>query len=383
MSVERSVLISICHLISGETINSPDVAENSNINVERLLKCFRYHQIVPLVYYYRKELLNRFSIFNAVFNDKIKSQALFNITRVMIYENYLKILNDKFKEKGIEFRAFKGLITAHTLYPENYLRSFGDLDILIKPESLSAVHELLNNEEFEIARDLYHSFPDAIIQKYSFARHYIRCKPNPIAIDVHLNLSGKLQPFQFDYLDFWSNSDTVRIGDIDIATFDREHQAIYALYHAFKHYYFKIIWLIDLFYYVDLETINVEYFTKLLKRYKLLQIWRIFLPIAGTLFGRLPRVAQEMESKISKPHPVVNGDAVLKGILPYTDSRGRIILPLFYMSGVEDKLKFLWRQLLPPREAVKDFYGENPLPDNWRNYLKLRRQAVKCLYKNK
>ena len=94
-------------------------------------------------------------------------------------------------------------------------------------------------------------------------------------------------------------------------------------------------------------------------------------------------MAQEMKTKISKPHPVINGDAVLKGVLPYTDSRGRLILPLFYMSGVGDKLKFLWRQLLPPREAVKDFYGENPLPDNWRNYLKLRRQALISLYRSK
>ncbi len=383
MRIERSVLLAVCHLISGKTINSPVVVENSQINVERLLKCCRYHQIVPLVYYYRQELLNRLSIFNAAFSDKIKSQALFNITRVMIYEHYLKILKDKFKEKELEFRVFKGLITAHTLYPESYLRSFGDLDILIKPESLSAVHELLSSEKFKIAPDLYRSFPDTIIQKYAFARHYIRCKPNPIAIDVHLNLSGKLHPFQFDYLDFWRNSDITRIGDIDIVTFDAEHQAIYALYHAFKHYYFKIIWFIDLFQYVDQETINVEYFTELLKRYKLLRIWRIFLPIAGALFGRLPRVAQEMEVKISKPHRVINGDAVLKGVLPYPDSRGRIILPLFYMSGVGDKLKFLWRQLLPPREAVKDFYGENPLPDNWRNYLKLRQQAIIGLYKSK
>jgi hypothetical protein len=383
MSVERSVLISICRLISGATVNSPDAVGNSNINVEQLLKCCQYHQIVPLVYYYRKELLNRFSMFNSAFNEKIKTQALFNITRVMIYEHYLKILNDKFKEKGIEFRTFKGLITAHTLYSESYLRSFGDLDILIKSKSLSAVHELLSNQEFEIARDLYHSFPDAIIRKYSFARHYIRCKPNPIAIDVHLNLSGKLHPFQFDYLDFWSNSESVRIGDSDVATFDREHQAIYALYHAFKHYYFKIIWFIDLFLYVDQETLNAEYFIKLLKRYKLLRIWRLFLPVAVALFGRLPRVAQEIDFKISKPHPVINGDAVLKGSLPYTESRGRLILPLFYISGVGDKLKFIWRQLLPPREAVKDFYGENPLPDNWRNYLKLRRQALIGLYKSK
>jgi len=382
MSYEKSVLQLICHIISGKSPELKYDHKEGCADTGRLIKCLQYHQIVPLIHHYRREIMEQIPALSEDFYEGVKAYAYFNISRVMIYEHFLKLMDQKFKSHDIAYRLFKGLVTGRTVYQESHLRAFGDLDILIRTEDLTRVHNLLLTEGFDIDDDLYRPFPEEIIRKYSFARHYLRQKPNNIAIDIHLNLSGKLHPFQFDHTDFWDNSITEQVGDVTVSTFDLEHQAVYALYHAFKHYYFKLIWLIDVFKMVDQDSLESDYFIGLLKRYKLMRIWKIFLPIALILFGRLPNISKGLESEYQKQHPVINSDAVLNGILPYSDSRARMILPLYYLPGIAKKIRYLGRQLFPPKETVRDFYDEDALPDTWKNYLQLRGKAITGLIFN-
>jgi len=347
-------------------------------NEPLLIKKCNYHQVLPLVYYYREELQKQFPVLSEDFFQQARTYSVFNATRVIVYENFLIELDKKLAECQIEYRILKGLVTASELYTASYLRAFGDLDIIVRSESVTELNNVLTDLGFQLSEDLYSVFPESIIRKYSFARHYIRSTATNIAVDVHLNLSGKLHAFQFDIEDFWKNSRSVKIGGKSYPTFSNEYLAVYLLYHAFKHHYFKLMWMIDFFKVMDMPTLDVVEFKRLIVEYKMEKLWRIFIRICVQIFGRLPvSVASPILAKYS---PIdsrkINAESILRGVLPYSPSKARIILPMVYLSGFGRKTRFLFRQLFPPREVIRDFYCRKDLALNWRNYFKLRKKTI-------
>jgi len=49
---------------------------------------------------------------------------------------------------------------------------------------------------------------------------------------------------------------------------------------------------------------------------------------------------------------------------------------MVYLRGFWEKARYLFRQLLPPREVIRDFYCQKDLAMNWRNYFKLRKKTI-------
>jgi len=376
-------LLAICRIISGVGGEQTSASGDDQLPTEVLIEQLQYHQLIPLVYYYRQQLQAAGWDFDQRTIKLLKSCTFANISRVMIVEHYLQHLDRLFKTNAIDYRVFKGIVTARSVYQEDYLRSFGDLDILVRVDQLQAVESLLQQEGFTHAEDLYSHFPDEIIQKYSFAQHFNRAEPYIIALDIHLNLSGRLHPFQFDSAEFWDNSSSIAINGSTILTFDREYQAIYAIYHAFKHYFFKLIWFIDAFLILDQKQLDPEKFQQLIKKYKLTKLLIFYSQITLDLFGRLPRVLQQIRILSQCPHRIINVQTVLRGSLPYSQSRARVLLPMYYLPGWIIRLRFLWTQLFPPIETVRDFYLQDGPQKKFWSYFKLRCRAITDLILNK
>ncbi|MFA4838852.1 MAG: nucleotidyltransferase family protein [Candidatus Neomarinimicrobiota bacterium] len=378
MKNEQFFLSQLCKIVVNEKSPVSHGFEEITFDEPLLIKKCNYHQILPLVYYYREELQVQFSGFSEDFFQQARTYAVYNATRVMVYEKFLAELDEKLQERQIEYRILKGLVMASELYPASYLRAFGDLDIIVRPETITALNDVLTDLGFQLSEDLYSVFPEAIIRKYSFARHYIRSTATNVAVDIHLNLSGKLHAFQFNIEDFWKNSRPVTIGDRNYPTFSNEYLAVYLLYHAFKHHYFKLIWLIDFFKIMDTPTLDVGEFKRLIVEYRMEKLWRIFIHVCVEIFGRLP--ASATSPHLKKYCPIVsrqiNASSVLRGVLPVSPSKARIILPMIYLRGFGKRAHFLFRQLFPPREVIRDFYCQKDLALNWWNYFKLRKKTI-------
>jgi len=378
MKNEQFFLTQLCKIVVNEKAPVSLGFKEMTFDEPLLIKKCNYHQILTLAYFYHDELQTNFPDLSEDFFQQARTYAVFNATRVMVYENFLAELDKKLSERRIEYRVLKGLVTACELYSASYLRAFGDLDIIVRPESIAALDGVLTDLGFQLSEDLYSVFPESIIQKYSFARHYIRSTTTNVAVDVHLNLSGKLHAFQFDIDDFWKNSRLVAIGDKRYPTFSNEYLAVYLLYHAFKHHYFKLMWLIDFFKIMDTPTLDVGEFKRLIVKYRMEKLWRIFIRICVEIYGRLPVSASSPYLK--KYNPIdsskINADSILRGVPPYSPSKARIILPMVYLRGFWEKARYLFRQLLPPREVIRDFYCQKDLAMNWRNYFKLRKKTI-------
>lgn len=140
----------------------------------------------------------------------------------------------------------------------------------------------------------------------------------------------------------------------------------------------ECIWIIDI-YKILSDDMDFDKIGKLIIKYNLVKMWSIFLNISRDLFGRIPGNADILDEKkyhSLKRHRIINKDSLLRGVLPYSPSIGRIILPLIYLPSFLQKVRYLLRQLFPPKDAIRDFYvNKNIMPD-WSDYLKLRTKAI-------
>jgi len=84
----------------------------------------------------------------------------------------------------------------------------------------------------------------------------------------------------------------------------------------------------------------------------------------------------EVRAEHWKLIPKVNTELILQGSLPISQARARMLLPLLYLPKLRQKAVYLWRQMFPPRDVVRDFYATRELQPTWRNYFSLRRKAV-------
>jgi len=383
MTNSKVTLLTLCRIISGIPFSGNKHSGSVEDAGRPLQDLLQYHQVAALAYYYRKDLAAAGVGFTPEQLGQLKSYTLLNISRVMVYEHYLKHLDDLLQTQAVDYRLFKGIVTARSVYPEDYLRAFGDADILIRPESLRTVEALLEKDGFTHADDLYRVFPDEIIQKYSFAQHFIRSSPNNVAVDLHLNMSGRLHPFQFDSDDFWNGSKSFQLDGHELKTFDPEHQAVYAIYHAFKHYFFKLIWFIDAFLLLDRADLDRSKFQALIQKYKLSKLLNYYVIITDELFGRLPVGLADTHRSGRGRNSLINSSTVLSGFLPYSPSRARLLLPMYYLKGPCTRFGFLWRQLFPPMETVRDFYVGKNAGKGFLKYVKLRCKAIADLCLNK
>lgn len=376
MRAAQQFFISLTRLLADENYSAE--VNPAFLDAEVIWRSAVYHQVVPLI---DKESAKLKTLFPALSNDfwhNVHDYTLANCGYVMALERFLSELATAFNQKRLDYRLFKGIVLAYQIYPQPYYRTFGDIDLLVRPADLPRVEQLLFAMDFMLCEDLYYSFPLPIVQKYNFARHYQSQIPPEIPVDVHLNLTGKLHPFQFDRQDFWGNSMPISIAGHYYPSFKLEYQAALALYHAFKHYYFKLIWFCDLYLLLQKPQLDWDLFFALIDKYRLTRLWRYFNFLSVSLFGKAIKLVKP-PSRLTQH--LVSVEQLLNGFTRLNASQARMILPLLYHPDWSVKLKYLWQQLLPPREVISAFYGANQMRPTPINYLRNRRQALTAIFK--
>jgi len=373
------VLKILCRLISGVKTPHKTIRLENSLPENCLFEHCQYHQIIAAVYHYHARLNTCFPTLSHHFFERAKAETIASLSQCMVYENFLTQFSEQLSDRNIPFRIFKGISLANEIYNPAYLRGYADLDLLIKPEDLNKLQDFLFQKGFQLSNDLYTHFPLDVVKKYAFARHYIRSRPTEIALDVHLNLSNRLHPFQFDPQEFWQNHKKIVINHKNYLTFQDEHNAIYLLYHCWKHYYFKLSWFIDLFKFLDQVPIDCHRYEQLLKKYNLSYLWRLYLFVCKRLFGRFPRyIKADLISHYYNPHApkLINSNLILTGSFPYPFSVMRLILPWYYLHHPRQYTNYLIKQFLPPSDTIRKSYEQQTLPVNWFTYLKLRCKSL-------
>ena len=200
----------------------------------------------------------------------------FAMEQMLISSNQLfaaEQLQRAFEECGLYNLTLKGIHTK-SRYPQDYMRSMGDLDILSKAEQtplIRAAMKALDYTDFEEGRkhDHYHRKPY-------------------ITVEMHRQLVPASSEFSEYYQDIWQRCQP-RPGCAYSYTMSVEDEYIFHIIHLVEH--FKgggvgVRFIMDVYVYETAVSMDREYVSKELEKLGLVEFYRNIVKLAQYWFGK-------------------------------------------------------------------------------------------------
>jgi hypothetical protein len=146
---------------------------------------------------------------------------------------------------GLDPIVLKGPALAHLIYPEPALRTFGDLDLLVRERDVAPTHRALLAQGFEaelIPSDLP---PRLVPQLTSHDLAYWHAE-RQLLVEVHIDDPFNVGLVARDLEGYWRRAVPIAIGRTTALALSLEDQVLQLCAHAHYHSYARLNWLSDL-----------------------------------------------------------------------------------------------------------------------------------------
>jgi hypothetical protein len=157
-------------------------------------------------------------------------------------------LTSLLEERQIPVLAFKGPTLAMVAYGDLALRSYSDLDVVIRTEHLQKAVEVMTGCGFQITRDWWN--PSRPENPRYVARHHeiaMRGPDRSYFVDVHWQLAAhEFRAFRLDLDKVWSRAERIELFQKSIATLCREDLFLALCCHGTWHRWARLKWLFDI-----------------------------------------------------------------------------------------------------------------------------------------
>lgn len=172
----------------------------------------------------------------------IRERVRANATVCMFVTAELLRLTRLLDEGGVRTVHFKGPVLAAVAYGNPALREYVDLDVLVRPDDVRKVREILLASGYRSSLDPAHE------ERHLETSYWIAFtqEDGPARVDLHWNLADPFLRFTPDLDGLWSRVRTVRMGGADLNTLDAEDTVVALAVHGFKHGYGQLKWVCDL-----------------------------------------------------------------------------------------------------------------------------------------
>ena len=147
-----------------------------------------------------------------------------------------------FETRGIDVLAFKGPVSAWSLYTDPGLRHMADLDLLVRPRDAARAVGML----IELGCKPADPAPATALGLYRLGNERAFATPDEVEIDLHWQFSQIQFERWFDVDSVWNRRTYVPIAGRLVPTLGREDQLRHLCMHAAKHGWFKLRDLSDL-----------------------------------------------------------------------------------------------------------------------------------------
>jgi hypothetical protein len=269
-----------------------------------------YHSVVPIVMRNVK----------AICYDCVPAKILEELNKVVRLQGLKSVflssellrLQSAFNEHGIEFIPFKGPVLSKQAFGDACLRSFTDLDVIVRTQNVSKVFRLLVSLGFspsphrtaeDIEALLSAGTLDKLTHEHTFIRPPSMIRNFPLQIDVHWNIApSSMQTIAFD--DIHRGYERIELCGQQVETMSAERCLVALAVHAAKHQFSELKWLVDI---AELATrANVDWVLV----YDVAQQWRVermidlALMLAATIGYELD-LPEFAVARLSRAHSLV------------------------------------------------------------------------------
>lgn len=275
-------------------------------------------------------------------ND-LREASLGTLARNIILDQALAEVVSSCRQAQIDLVALKGIVFAHTLYTDFGGRVLTDIDLLVKPQELAVVKQILSTQGYKPYPDSHTSF--------------IRADGFPVMIDLHTEL--KYLPRR-SMEEVWADSLPVTLGGAQVRMLSHEDTLVFIITHTMlSHNHPEAKWLKD----ADL----------FIRKYHQEVCWQTVIKRFNENHVHVP--AYYFLLKIQQDHATPVPADILSALkpgegdwlaarffsfvanqtapAPYID----YLLPVMVQPGVRAKIRFILAKLFPGREVMVKKYG--------------------------
>jgi hypothetical protein len=194
----------------------------------------------------------------------------------------IKELKEILDPEGIPFILLKGTSAMLRLYPDQGLRTFCDIDILIPPEKAPAFRMKMAEAGYKPSVIL-NSPEEEEVWKFESHLPAIR-KDGGLPIETHLGILGRPKRGENGLEEIWGEKEEGEIDGVKVYHLSREHYVIHMLLHFEKHLRtegnLEIKSLVDLHHAVRTWSIDWERLWNQARRWK---VQEVISPVVATL----------------------------------------------------------------------------------------------------
>ena len=345
---------------------------------EEVLEATGRHGLVPLAW----RLLRHQALDNyppQEFMTEIKHRYRASTVRsLLMYRRVLKLL-EVLTRRGLDFIVLKGPALGTTVYPDPSLRVFNDLDLLVRERDWAAADEILRDLGFIPEQDLPEPPPKLIPEAVLYELNYHSIHDGFI-VEVHYNDVLQVGLAARDVEGFWQRATLANIEDLAFRILSIEDQIIHLCAHMHCHIYTRLNWFSDLAFILrqwrgeieweklvsiaEKEGVRVPVYYGLRYLDKLLEVSPPSQVLQALRPDEFRCKAHEIlmpEEKVLSIQPMSRQPIFSFYFHPFL---GRLLPDLLVMGRRWDKLQYLFRLLIPPREWLGYYYsvdGSEPI----------------------
>lgn len=143
-----------------------------------------------------------------------------------------------FAEAALPLLAWKGLVASQQLYGKPWLRTFGDLDLVVAGAEAERAEGLLRRLGYDevvpvapAARGTQRRFEPAAL----FSHHETQ-----MLVDLHWRFSNPRFPLRLSFEEVWQRHELVRIDDFEVPAPGRVDLVVLTCSHAAKHLWHRL-----------------------------------------------------------------------------------------------------------------------------------------------
>jgi hypothetical protein len=227
----------LCNILHKMVNGQPVSRLTEGLNWDVLLKLADYHELTPL--FWRQLVLVRDKLPDGV-KTELESRYYQAVYVQLIYMQEVERLIRCLADAGVQIVLLKGIRWAEEIYHEPGLRTFADVDILIKAEELKTTRRLLEGMGYK---------PETKADESLFFKHHFHCHyflPQPgLYLELHWGLSHpcRVKP-DMDLV--WSRVRRIKYGQQQVLALspvdDLLHLAMHVGSHAFRS---RLSWFLD------------------------------------------------------------------------------------------------------------------------------------------
>ncbi|MBA3341064.1 MAG: nucleotidyltransferase family protein [Gemmatimonadaceae bacterium] len=182
----------------------------------------QYHEAIP------KHVISRVI-------DRGRESRAFALSRTLIMVELVK----RFEDAGIAVIVLKGPAVAIAAYGDPSLRTFGDMDLLLKKGDMVAGRELLLSSGY--ARDYDAVVEDCLIRD----QHALEFSGPRAKVELHWTLLSRHLRLDFNVDELWGSARRIQGAGAEMRVLAPHHSFLFLCAHGAKHEWLRPRWMCD------------------------------------------------------------------------------------------------------------------------------------------